>query len=86
MRGVQDGAQLGYDPKGLNDGHHAEFENAESETGTVVYLSRWRCRIDDLSGRPEKGIASCLRKAAEAVEHENRASVEQSLREKGSLD
>lgn len=35
---------------------------------------------------PEKGLASCLRKAAEAVEHENRASVEQSLREKGSLD
>ena len=35
---------------------------------------------------PEKGLASCLRKAAEAVEHENRASVEQLLREKGSLD
>ena len=35
---------------------------------------------------PEKGLAWCLRKAAEAVEHENRASVEQSLRDKGSLD
>ena len=35
---------------------------------------------------PEKGLASCLRKAAEAVEHENRASVEQSLRGQGCLD
>ncbi len=35
---------------------------------------------------PEKGLASCLRRAAEAVERENRASVEQSLRAQGGLD
>ena len=35
---------------------------------------------------PEKGLASCLRRAAEAVEQENRASVEHSLRAQGGLD
>ena len=35
---------------------------------------------------PEKGLASCLRRAAEAVERENKASVEHSLRGQGGLD
>ena len=35
---------------------------------------------------PEKGLASCLRRAAEAVERENQASVEHSLRGQGGLD
>jgi hypothetical protein len=73
-------------PKGLNDGNHAEFENAESQTGTVVYLSRWRCRVDDLHGRSREGPCLVSRRAAEAVERENRASVEHSLRAQGGLD
>ena len=73
MRAGQDGGELGFDARGLGDGYQAEFETLNRKPALLFISVDGGPVLTTFMADPDKGLAACLRKAAEAVERECRA-------------